>query len=193
MKLSTGVDLVDIARIRDAIDRHGERFVARIFTETEQRESGGRAASLAARFAAKEAVAKALGCGIGDVGWLDIEIQRRRESRAAFVFARRRGEVGKEIGVVKLVCEFEPYGESGNCFCGGNGEFILSAVEGRYPTLHFDFAQCEVKKNTSRDQYSRDVRKDRLRCSEWRRTLTVPQSYFWSSTPIQRWPGITGR
>ena len=42
MKLSTGVDLVDIARIRDAIDRHGGRFVARIFTETEQRESGGR-------------------------------------------------------------------------------------------------------------------------------------------------------
>jgi holo-[acyl-carrier protein] synthase len=75
MKLSTGVDLVDIARIRDAIDRHGKRFITRIFTETEQRESDGRFSSLAARFAAKEAAAKALGCGIGSVGWLDIEIR----------------------------------------------------------------------------------------------------------------------
>jgi len=75
MKLVTGVDLVDIARIRDAVERHGERFVARIFTKTEQRESNGRFVSLAARFAAKEAVAKALGCGIGVVSWLDIEIR----------------------------------------------------------------------------------------------------------------------
>lgn len=74
MKLSSGVDLVEIARIRDAIERHGERFVSRVFTNNEQRDSGGRAASLAARFAAKEAVAKALGCGIGAVSWLEIEI-----------------------------------------------------------------------------------------------------------------------
>ena len=74
MNLSTGVDLVDIARIREAIDRHGERFIARIFTEAEQNECGGRLESLAARFAAKEATAKALGCGIGDVSWLDIEV-----------------------------------------------------------------------------------------------------------------------
>jgi holo-[acyl-carrier protein] synthase len=75
MKLATGVDLVDIARICDAIERHGERFVTRIFTEVEQRECGGRFESLAARFAAKEAVAKALGCGIGVVGWRDIEVK----------------------------------------------------------------------------------------------------------------------
>ena len=128
MKLSTGVDLVDIARIRDAIDRHGERFIARIFTETEQRESGGRVASLAARFAAKEATAKALGCGIGDVGWLDIEI-RGDENRAPHLYLHGEGaEVGKEIGVVKLVCEFESYGKSGNCVCGG--DIVLSVVEG---------------------------------------------------------------
>lgn len=75
MNLSTGVDLVEVARIREAIERHGEKFVARIFTETEQRECGGRIESLAARFAAKEAAAKALGCGIGDVSWLEIEIR----------------------------------------------------------------------------------------------------------------------
>lgn len=74
MKLSSGVDLVEISRIRDAIERHGGRFIARIFTEAEQRDSAGRFSSLAARFAAKEAVSKALGCGIGAVSWLEIEI-----------------------------------------------------------------------------------------------------------------------
>ena len=74
MALSTGVDLVDIARIRDALDRHGDKFMARIFTQAEQRECNGRVESLAARFAAKEAAAKALGCGIGRVSWLDIEV-----------------------------------------------------------------------------------------------------------------------
>ena len=99
MKLSTGVDLVDIRRIRDAIDRHGERFIARIFTETEQRESGGRAASLAARFAAKEATAKALGCGIGDVGWLEIEI-RGDENRAPHLYLHGEAQkLAKKLGL----------------------------------------------------------------------------------------------
>ncbi len=74
MKLTTGVDLIEIGRIRDAIDRLGDRFVTRIFTIGEQRECGRRVPSLAARFAAKEAAAKALGCGIGDVSWLEIEV-----------------------------------------------------------------------------------------------------------------------
>jgi holo-[acyl-carrier protein] synthase len=75
MNLSSGIDLIEIGRIREAIERHGDKFVARIFTEYEQKECRGRIPSLAARFAAKEAVAKALGTGIGDVSWLDIEIR----------------------------------------------------------------------------------------------------------------------
>jgi len=99
MKLSTGVDLIDIARIRDAIDRHGERFVARIYTETEQRESVGRFASLAARFAAKEATAKALGCGIGAVGWLDIEV-RGDENHAPHLYLHGEGKkLAKKLGL----------------------------------------------------------------------------------------------
>ena len=85
MNLSTGVDIVEVVRIRDAMDRHGERFVARIFTEVEQQECGGRVESFAARFAAKEATAKALGCGIGDVSWLDIEV-RGDENRAPHLY-----------------------------------------------------------------------------------------------------------
>jgi holo-[acyl-carrier protein] synthase len=91
MKLVTGVDLVDITRIHDAIERHGERFVMRIFTESEQRECGERFESLAARFAAKEATAKALGCGIGVVGWLDIEV-RGDENRAPHLYLHGEAE-----------------------------------------------------------------------------------------------------
>jgi holo-[acyl-carrier protein] synthase len=72
--LATGVDLVEIARIARAAERHGERFRQRFFTEQELAYCQGRCERLAGRFAAKEAVAKALGTGIGDVGWKDIEV-----------------------------------------------------------------------------------------------------------------------
>ncbi len=76
MLLKTGVDLVEIERLQQTIDRYGERFLRRVFTEKELAEVGSNTASLAARFAAKEAVAKALGTGIGLVSWREIEIQR---------------------------------------------------------------------------------------------------------------------
>lgn len=83
MSLATGVDLVDIQRLQGVIDRYGERFLRRIFTDRELEEVGKNTASLAARFAAKEAVAKALGCGIGVVNWREIEVLRgaQREPR----------------------------------------------------------------------------------------------------------------
>lgn len=74
MRLASGVDLVEIKRVEAAVERHGERFLSRIFTPAELAICHGRAESLAARFAAKEAVAKALGRGIGEIGWRDIEV-----------------------------------------------------------------------------------------------------------------------
>lgn len=76
MKLVTGVDLIEIERVQAAIDRHGQRFLRRVFTPAELAEVGLHPASLAARFAAKEAVSKALGSGIGKVAWQEIEILR---------------------------------------------------------------------------------------------------------------------
>jgi holo-[acyl-carrier protein] synthase len=73
MKLSSGIDLIEIQRIRKALDRHGERFLKRIFTESEIRQARGSAPELAARFAAKEAASKALGTGIGPISWVDVE------------------------------------------------------------------------------------------------------------------------
>jgi holo-[acyl-carrier protein] synthase len=76
--LYSGVDLVEIARIWTAIVRHKERFLTRVFTAREIAQCHERTESLAARFAAKEATAKALGTGIWrhGIGWTDIEIVR---------------------------------------------------------------------------------------------------------------------
>lgn len=74
--LRTGVDLVEINRIQGTVDRYGDRFLKRVYTQQELAEVGNNYASLAARFAAKEAVSKALGTGIGTVAWQEIEIRR---------------------------------------------------------------------------------------------------------------------
>ena len=76
MKLATGVDLVEISRIKSAIERHGERFLQRVYTAREIELADGNVEFLAARFAAKEAVSKALGTGLGKVSPLHIEVLR---------------------------------------------------------------------------------------------------------------------
>jgi len=85
--IGIGIDVVEVDRIADAIERHGEPFVARIFTPGERAycEAQKRPAlHFAARFAAKEAIAKAFGTGIGkDLGWLDMEIVRRPSGEPA--------------------------------------------------------------------------------------------------------------
>lgn len=72
--LACGVDFILVSRVEASITRFGPRFLNRVFTEAEQRYCAGRAASYAARWAAKEATAKAMGCGIGDIEWREIEI-----------------------------------------------------------------------------------------------------------------------
>jgi holo-[acyl-carrier protein] synthase len=74
--LSTGVDILELERFQQAIDRHGDRILQRVFTTMELSQVGENLASLAARFAAKEAVAKALCTGIGPVTWQEIEVLR---------------------------------------------------------------------------------------------------------------------
>lgn len=82
--LRTGVDTIEIERIRTAIERNGQRFLARVFTPTELEQCGDKVESLAGRFAAKEAVSKALGTGIWrhGINWTDIEVQRDPQSGA---------------------------------------------------------------------------------------------------------------
>ena len=89
-KFAHGIDIIEIARVRKVLDRHGERFLRRVYTEDEVRHCRGRVPELAARFAAKEAVMKALGTGIRGVGWRDIEILPNRRGKP-LVFLSRRG------------------------------------------------------------------------------------------------------
>jgi holo-[acyl-carrier protein] synthase len=77
--IAAGVDLVEIARVERILARHGDRFLARVFTSQEVGYCRSRPAELAARFAAKEAVAKALGVGVRmmareGIDWRDAEI-----------------------------------------------------------------------------------------------------------------------
>lgn len=78
MIIGLGSDLIDIRRIERSLERHGDRFIERVFTDEERRRSesrGARVASYAKRFAAKEACAKALGTGIANgVFWRDMGV-----------------------------------------------------------------------------------------------------------------------
>lgn len=94
-----GVDLVEISRIARAYERWGERFLARVYTPREQADSRGRVASLALRFAAKEAVAKALGVGIGPVGWLDIEVLVGERGRPLLRLRGPAAELASSLGL----------------------------------------------------------------------------------------------
>jgi holo-[acyl-carrier protein] synthase len=89
MILGIGSDLIDIARIARVIDRYGERFLDRIFTETERRKSdrrANRAASYAKRYAAKEACSKALGTGFrSGVYWRDLGVINLASGRPTLV------------------------------------------------------------------------------------------------------------
>jgi holo-[acyl-carrier protein] synthase len=82
--LRTGVDIIEIERLERAIERHGDRFLARVFTPAEILQSCRRPESLAGKFAAKEAAAKALGTGVwrNGIGWLDFEVRKDPESGA---------------------------------------------------------------------------------------------------------------
>ena len=97
-----GVDILEADRIRDAIDRH-PGFIKRIYTENEikycESKLKTRYLHYAARFAAKEAVAKALGVGIGVVGWKDIEILRDSAHKPILQLQGNAEKYAKELNL----------------------------------------------------------------------------------------------
>jgi holo-[acyl-carrier protein] synthase len=96
--LAVGVDMIEVARLERAAARHGQRFYDRFFTAEEQRYCAGRATSLAGRFAVKEAVAKALGTGIGDINWTDIEVVCDGRGKPSLVLHNRARALAAEKG-----------------------------------------------------------------------------------------------
>lgn len=106
MIAGVGVDMIEIDRIEQALARHGDRFLRRMFTPVEQAycQSGGeqRARRLAARFAAKEAALKALGLGLRQVRWTDVEVVRDDGGAPSLNLHGRLAEIARERGVSRM-------------------------------------------------------------------------------------------
>jgi holo-[acyl-carrier protein] synthase len=106
MIIAIGIDLVEVSRLEEVFARRGDRFRARVFTESEINycESlGSKFASYAARFAAKEAVMKALGTGWSEgVGWKDIEVVSQPAIAPAIELHNRALDRMREIGAARV-------------------------------------------------------------------------------------------
>ncbi len=106
MIIGTGIDLAEVERIQQALEdpRIGRRFRQRVFTEKEiaycENKRRGKYESYAGRFAAKEAVMKALGRGWGSkVCWLDIEVMRARSGKPEIALHDKTAELADQLGV----------------------------------------------------------------------------------------------
>lgn len=102
MIVGTGVDIIEVHRIAEAIGRFGERFLGRVFTEDEIRYCKSKRNSVerfAGRFAAKEAAMKALGTGVNrGVAWRQVEIRRKPGERPNVFFTGAAAEVAAKLG-----------------------------------------------------------------------------------------------
>ena len=104
--IGIGVDIVEIARIATIIERHGERFLHRVYTAAELACAGpmrDRTPYYAARFAAKEAVSKAFGTGIRDgLGWLQIEVGRRTSGAPTVTLHGSGAALAERLGIIEV-------------------------------------------------------------------------------------------
>lgn len=99
MILKTGIDIIEITRIQAVLDRHGDRFLKRVFTDLEIFECRGRAEALAVHFAAKEAASKALGTGIGPIAWHEVETLQKWSGEPYLVLHGVAERIAEERGL----------------------------------------------------------------------------------------------
>ena len=100
--LVTGIDIIEIHRIRDVVARWGDRFLRRIYTPEELAFCNGKNNRLAARFAAKEAASKALGLGIRGIAWKEIEVVRQRGHPPSLKLHGRAAKRAEFLGIAHL-------------------------------------------------------------------------------------------
>ena len=99
---AVGIDMIAISRVKRLVERHDGRFLRRVYTPEEVAFCRGRVAELAARFAAKEAVMKALGTGARGVGWRDIEVLPDRRGKPLVYLYGRAQKRAEQIGLGAL-------------------------------------------------------------------------------------------
>ncbi|MBI2865837.1 MAG: holo-ACP synthase [Chloroflexi bacterium] len=97
-----GIDMVEVTRLRRTLERWGPRFLRRIYTDSELQACHRRLPELAARFAAKEAVMKALGTGRQGVGWRDIEVLSSPRTQPQVRLYGRAERRARELGLSHL-------------------------------------------------------------------------------------------
>jgi holo-[acyl-carrier protein] synthase len=97
-----GIDIVQVARIRDALARFGARFASRVMTADEAAYVRSDAERLAGRWAAKEAVSKVLGLGVRGIGWRDIEIVRLPTGQPSVRLHGRALARGRQLGMGEI-------------------------------------------------------------------------------------------
>ena len=100
--LVTGVDIIEIERVKRVYAQYGDRFLRRIYTEAEAAYCRGRAPQLASRFAAKEAVMKLLGTGVRGVRWRDIEVVRGRGQAPSIQLSGTATARAERIGLTDI-------------------------------------------------------------------------------------------
>lgn len=98
--VAVGLDVIEIERIAQIVEQHGDRFLRRIYTERERERYATRVPELAARFAAKEATSKALGTGIRGLTWRDMEILSNRRGKPILVLHGGAAERAAALGLV---------------------------------------------------------------------------------------------
>lgn len=101
-RIVTGVDLIELDRIEGAVSRFGMRFLRRIYTQEELDECRGQTASLAGRFAAKEATSKALGTGMRSLDWREIEVLTDRRGKPKVMLRGRAERLAGDLGIADL-------------------------------------------------------------------------------------------
>lgn len=107
--LRTGVDLIEVARIESSVRVYGDRFLTRVYTEGELIYCAGRVTSLAARFAAKEAVSKLLGVGIqhaDGVAWREIEVVSNGNGEPSLKLYGKAARRAEELGLSRIALSF---------------------------------------------------------------------------------------
>ncbi len=97
--LAAGIDAIEIERVAKTLARHGRRFLQRVYTDIEIAYCRGRVRELAARFAAKEAMMKALGTGVRGVGWREIEVLSDRRGKPLIYLHGRAAARAKALGM----------------------------------------------------------------------------------------------
>lgn len=97
--MRTGVDLEDIDRLRNLAPAIRARFVVRILTPAERKRPDLTDETITGLFCAKEAAAKALGCGIGEISWQDIEILQNDDHAPMILFTGRAAELAVSLGL----------------------------------------------------------------------------------------------